>query len=64
MANTTWTAYVKFPNGDLEEIDVVASSRTEALREVEEVLADEYLPGGVILKLAPLAGVTITSYSI
>jgi hypothetical protein len=64
MANTTWTAYVKFPNGDLEEIDVVASSRTEALQEVEEVLADEYLPGGVILKLAPLAGVTITSYSI
>jgi len=64
MANTTWTAYVKFPNGDLEEIDVVASSRTEALGAVEEVLAEEYLPGGMILKLAPRAGLTITSYSI
>ena len=64
MANTTWTAYVKFPNGDLEEVDVVAPTRSEALQEVEEVLAEEYLPGGVIVKLAPLAGLTITSYSI
>jgi hypothetical protein len=62
MNNKTWTAYVKFPNGDLEEVDVVAPTRSEALQEVEEVLAKEYIPGGVIVKLAPLAGVTITSY--
>jgi hypothetical protein len=64
MNKTTWTAFVKFPNGDLEEVDVTAASRLEALREVEEVLAEEYLPGGLILRLASLTGVTVTSYSI
>lgn len=45
---TTWTVFCKLPSDGRgqysEEVDVLATSRSEALREAQKVLDKDYLP--------------------
>ncbi len=48
----TWTAIVEWPErGDVEEVDVQASSQREAERKVREELDQFYLPGWRIMSV-------------
>ena len=40
-----WTAFVRWPDGDLEEIDLRAADREEARRLFENELERSYNPG-------------------
>ena len=45
----TFTVYVLFPSGGVEEIDVQARSREAARAQAKKELAADYNPGGKIV---------------
>lgn len=47
----TYTAFVRFPNGDVEEIDVKAEGFREARMKVQAELDADYLPNGEVIRL-------------
>ena len=63
VKTTTWTAFVKFPDGSFEEVDVTASSREEALLRVEEQLAAEYELGWIVKDIVAGNGLAFTRFA-
>lgn len=59
-----WTGFIKFPNGWIEEIDVLASCHKEAWQLVQEELDQPgaWDPGGVIIHVEPASGAYISMH--
>ena len=55
METFTFTAYVSF-GGIIEEIDVTAGNLEDARQQVEEILEEDYQPGGVIKQITRQSG--------
>lgn len=57
---STYTGFVRFPNPGhpaiIEEIDVVATSTSEARQRIEQTLVDDYEPGGTIVHIEQRVG--------
>lgn len=60
LAEERYTAMIKWPNGDTEEIDVDAAGKDQAKAEAEKILAKDYASGGRVAKvIGPRSGMYI-----
>lgn len=53
---TRFTAWVQWPDGGIEEVDVDAATEAAAKQLVVARLATDYKPGGAILRIEPRCG--------
>lgn len=51
----TYTVFVRFPGGGVEEIDVAARNARHARTLAEREIADDYSPGGRIIRIVERA---------